>query len=128
MQPISGGAMRNKTRAFNGVTRVSALSRFVAASGGALLCVLATRAHAQGPELAGTGLPQVRVNLFSAPSNETGFTLGDLLDNKIWNLVTYPLRLGTLDQIGARTHQVPRPGVQLELLAPAAGVTIHFRW
>jgi hypothetical protein len=90
-----------------------------------MLCVLATRAHAQGPEMVGTTLPQVRVNLLGAPANETGFTLGDLLDNKIWNLVK---RLGTLDQIGASTHQVPHPGVQLELLAPAAGVTIHFRW
>lgn len=89
-----------------------------------MLCVLATRAHAQSPEMVGTGLPQVRLNLLSAPANETGFTL----DNKIWNFVKHPLRLGALDQIGASTHQVPRPGVQLELLAPAAGVTIHFRW
>ena len=93
-----------------------------------MLCVLATRAPAQGPETPGTTLPRVRVNLLSAPSNETGFTLGDLLEIKIWNLVSHPLRLGALDQIGASTHQVPRPGVQLELLAPAAGVTLHFRW
>lgn len=126
VQGNSGDAVRNETATY-GVARISALSGLLTAIAGAMLCVLATGAHAQDLEMAGK-VSEVRLDLLSALPNETGFTLGDLLDKNIWSLVTQPLRLGTLNQVGARTHRVPRPGVQLELLTPAAGVTIHFRW
>ena len=127
MHAISGNAIRNKTSTADGATGTPTLFSLLPAIGGALLCVLATRVHAQDVEMAPKPL-EVRVDLLGAPPNETGFTLGDLLDTKMWNLITHPLRLGTLNQIGASTHQVPRAGVQLELLTPAAGVTLHFRW
>jgi hypothetical protein len=92
-----------------------------------MLCVLATGAHAQDLEMAGNAV-EIRLDLLSTPPNETGFTLAHLLDMKVWDLVAHPLRLGPLQRIGASSHQVPRPGVQLELLTPGAGVTIHFRW
>ena len=113
---------------FDGVTSISARSRLLIAIGGTLLCALATRVQAQSPEIASRILPPVRLDLLSRPPNECGFTLGDLLDQKLWSLVQHPLRLGALNQIGESMHRAPHPGVQFEVLTPGAGITLHFRW
>lgn len=128
MRAISGDTVPNKPATFDGGTSVSAFFRlFTALVAATAVYALATQAHAQGLETASKA-SEVRLDLRSPPPNEIGFTLGDLFDKRIWNLVTNPLGLGVLRQVAAGTRQVPRPGVQLELLTPAAGVTLHFRW
>ncbi len=73
--------------------------------------------------------PQLPVELRTSPPNETGFTLGDLLDRKLWALARHPLQGNLLTRIGGDVHRVPRPGIQFELFTPAeAGATIHLRW
>jgi len=61
--------------------------------------------------------------------NEMGFTLGDMLDGNILNLVRHPLSPETLSHVGANVHRAPHRGVQFELLTPGdVGGTFHFRW
>ena len=121
--------MRGRIGMFDRVAGLSARSRFLIALGATVICALATRAHALSPEMPGKVFPQLGLELLTVPpKNETGLTLRDVLDKKLWTVVRHPLRLEMLNQIAGSIHQVPGPGVQLELLTPGAGLTIHFRW
>ncbi len=61
--------------------------------------------------------------------NEAGFTLGDLLQLQIWQIVTHPLTTSPLDQVNEAVHKPPQRGLQFELLTPGDfGATVHYRW
>ena len=61
--------------------------------------------------------------------NETGFTLGELLDRNFWEAARNPLSPATLDRISVDAHRPPHRGIQFELLTPGDfGATIHIRW
>jgi hypothetical protein len=63
------------------------------------------------------------------PVNETGFTLGELLDPKLWVLARSPLSPETLEHVSVDAHQPPHQGVQFELFTPGDfGATVHIRW
>ncbi len=62
-------------------------------------------------------------------SNESGVTVGDVLELNIWQLARNPLSPETLSRVSVEVHRPPRRGVQFELLTPGDfGATIHFRW
>jgi hypothetical protein len=62
-------------------------------------------------------------------SNESGFTLNDLLEQRLWTLVRAPQSAGILSRIDDNVHRAPARGVQFELLCPGDfGATIHIRW
>ncbi len=90
----------------------------------------ATPARAQVTNQGPGGLfPQMPIELRTLPPNETGFTLGDLFDRKLWALARHPLQGNLLTRVGADVHRTPRPGIQFELFTPSeAGATIHLRW
>ena len=61
--------------------------------------------------------------------NETGFTLGELLDRKLWVLARHPFAPETLSHVSDDAQRHPLRGVQIELLTPGdIGLTVHFRW
>jgi len=61
--------------------------------------------------------------------NESGFTLGELLDRKLWALARHPFALETLGHVSDDAQRHPLRGVQIELLTPGdIGVTVHLRW
>jgi len=63
------------------------------------------------------------------PGNETGFTLGELLDPKLWVLARHPLSPETMEHVSVDAHQAPHRGIQFELFTPGDfGATIHIRW
>ncbi len=101
----------------------------LAALAGAMgLCASPARAEVTN-QVPGTLFPQMPIELRTSSPNETGFTLGDLLDRKLWALARHPLQGHLLNQIGGDVHRAPRPGVQFELFTPSqAGATIHLRW
>jgi len=62
-------------------------------------------------------------------SNETGFTLNDILEQRLWTMVGRPLSPGALSRIDDNVHRAPGRGVQFELLSPGDfGATVHIRW
>jgi hypothetical protein len=72
---------------------------------------------------------QMFTDMFDTHSNETGFTLGEVLDRKMWALARHPLASEALSRVGDDAHRAPHRGVQVELLTPGdIGVTVHFRW
>lgn len=109
--------------------RMSVRSGLLIAIGGMLLCVPATRASAQSPEIRDRVYQEMRVAVLSTPPNENGFTLRNLFDKDLWIGIAHPLQVGGLSEIAGNVHRIPRPGVQFELLTPGfAGITMHFRW
>ena len=74
-------------------------------------------------------VPRPNVELWTLEPNESGFTLGDLLDQTLWALVRHPLTPAGLSRIEQNVHRPPHRGVQFELLTPGdIGATVHFRW
>jgi hypothetical protein len=68
-------------------------------------------------------------DMLSGESNETGFTLGEILDRRLWTLARHPLAPEALLRVGTDVHRAPRRGIQFELLTPGdVGATVHIRW
>ncbi len=104
------------------------LVSLVAVAGVVVLCAAPASAQTTN-QVPGTLFPQMPIELRTSAPNETGFTLGDLFDRKLWALARHPLQDNLLSRIGGDVHRAPRPGVQFELFAPSeAGATIHLRW
>ena len=102
-----------------------------------VLCGVGTIAFAVcGPRhSAAQVLPQPpAVRMFSdmlspAQQNETGFTLGEIIDRHLWLMARHPLATNAMGRVGADAHRAPLPGIQFELLTPGDfGATVHFRW
>ncbi len=104
------------------------LFSIIAVTGALGLPASSVRAQATN-QLPGTLLPQMPIELRTLPPNETGFTLGNLFDRKLWALAMHPLQGDLLNRLGGDVHRTPRPGIQFELFTPSeAGATIHLRW
>ena len=74
------------------------------------------------------GAPSIK-EMVARSTNETGFTLEDLLRLNIGELVRHPLTANTLSRVSGDVHKAPRRGVQFELLTPGdIGATVHLRW
>jgi hypothetical protein len=97
--------------------------------GAAILCVpRAARAQASSPTTLDLMIGDVEL-VFARHTNETGFTLGELLDKKLWALARHPFAPETFNHVSDDAKRPPHPGVQVELVTPGDfGVTIHFRW
>lgn len=111
--------------------RISAPPLFSIAALVGVLGISVSPARAQTPtnQVPGTLFPQMPIEFRTAPPNETGFTLGDLFDRKLWALARHPLQGNLLNRLGGDIHRAPRPGIQFELFNPSeAGATIHLRW
>jgi len=97
--------------------------------GASVLCLLALRAPARGTDSPGNAVQHVTAESLRIPVNESGLTLGTVLDDKLWRALLHPQRFELPDNFVSLYHRAPLPGVQLELLTPGfAGLTLHWRW
>ena len=67
-------------------------------------------------------------DMVTGESNETGFTLGEILDRRLWTLARHPLAADAFPRVETDVHRAPRRGIQFELLTPGdVGVPVHVR-
>jgi len=66
---------------------------------------------------------------FIPDTNESGFTLADLVDRRTLAMANSPLSPETMSRVSENVHRPPHRGIQFELLTPGDfGATLHFRW